>query len=331
MGSRRPPLAGSDAPPIGVGAVGSPDEPRGDASARAQPPVSRTAQYVALFRAIESARPARSRLFDDPLARGFLDRRLELAARAARLPGLRASISRFIDRRWHNALTSLAIRTRLIDDALADALAAGATQVVILGAGFDSRAYRLGELSGRRVFELDRSRVLRAKRAAVERMLGAPPSNVVFVPVEFEQDDLGHRLRQSGYRAEPSFFIWEGVTSYLTARAVDETLRHLHSLSAPGSEIVFTYLDRGALDGSRPELASWASSVDRAGERFTFGFDPGELPGYLAERGFELLEDVSTAERAPGYLEPLGRRSEGSPAARVARARVEAAEGMAGS
>lgn len=285
------------------------------------PLVSRTARYVSLFRAIESARPARSRLFDDPLARGFLDRRLGLVASAAGLPWLRSFLPWFIDRRWSGALASLVIRTRLIDDALADALAAGVTQVVILGSGFDSRAYRTAGLSGGQVFELDRREVLNAKREAVERMLGAPPAQVVYVPIDFERDDLAQKLGESGYRAEPSFFIWEGVTSYLTARGVDDTLRRIRAISPPGSEIVFTYLDRRALNGSRPGLASWATTVDRASERFTFGFDPAELPGYLAERGFELIDDVSTAQAAPRYLRPLGRGGEGSAVAHVARAR----------
>jgi methyltransferase (TIGR00027 family) len=286
----------------------------------AGPPVSRTARYVALFRAIESARPVRSRLFEDPLARGFLDCRLRLVASAAGLPLLRSFLPWYIDRRWRGALSSLVIRTRLIDDALAEALAAGVAQVVILGAGFDSRAYRTAGLGQGRVFELDRREVLDAKRGAIERMLGTPPAHVVYVPVDFERDDLAEKLSESGYRTEPSFFIWEGVTSYLTAAGVDDTLRRVRGVSPPGSGIVFTYLDRRALDGSRAGLEPWAASADRAGERFTFGFDPAELSGYLAERGFELIEDVSTAQAAPRYLRALGRGGEASSLAHVARA-----------
>lgn len=288
----------------------------------AGPLVSRTARYVALFRAIESARPERSRLFDDSLACGFLDSRLGLVARVARIPGLRALIASFIDRRWSGALSSLVVRTRLIDDALAGALEAGVSQIVILGAGFDGRAYRTARLGQARVFELDRREVLQAKREAVERMLHAPPAQVTYVPMDFEQDDLEERLQASGYLSEPSFFIWEGVTSYLSAGGVDDTLRRVRSVSTPGSEIAFTYLDRRALDGSDAGLSPWAATVDRAGERFTFGLDPGEAPEYMSERGFELIEDVSTAEAAPRYLAPLGRSGEGSSFAHVARARV---------
>ena len=169
--------------------------------------------------------------------------------------------------------------------------------------------------------------MLRAKREAVERMLGSQPAHVAYLAVDFERDDLVERLREAGLGSEPCFFIWEGVTSYLSAAGVDATLRCIGTSAAPGSGIAFTYLNRRALEGSRPGLASWAASVDRAGEPFSFGLDPDELPGYLAERGLEPLKDVSTAQAAPAYLRPFGRNGEGSTAAHVVRARVPAAGG----
>ncbi len=115
---------------------------------------SRTAQYMALFRALESTRgPAR--LFDDPFACAFLPGGLRAVAHAARLPPVGELVRRCIDRRWPGVRTSAVARTRYIDDVVTGALRAGATQVVILGAGFDARAYRVPAMARAAVFEVD--------------------------------------------------------------------------------------------------------------------------------------------------------------------------------
>ena len=143
------------------------------------------------------------------------------------------------------------VRTRFIDEAMEAALAEGAGQVVILGSGFDARAYRLESARGARVFEVDEPATLAAKRERIEARLGAMPAHVSLVAMDFERDDLAERLAAAGFAAgEPSFFIWEGVTGYLSAEAVDATLRELAALGAPGSRVVFTYLDAEALAGA---------------------------------------------------------------------------------
>ena len=138
---------------------------------------SRTAEHNALFRALESALPERRRLFEDFLARAFLGRPFALVARLAALPGLRDLLPAFVDGRWPGVRSSVVARTRLIDDTIAASL--GRTeQLVVLGAGFDSRAYRLPGLAGIRVFEVDHPDTQADKRAALERVLPALPGNV---------------------------------------------------------------------------------------------------------------------------------------------------------
>ena len=116
---------------------------------------SRTAQYVALYRAMETYERRRPPLFRDPFARRFLDRPLALAVSASRAPGLRSLLERYADHRSPGSRTSAIARTAFIDDAVRTAIAAGIDQVVILGAGFDCRAHRLPELSRVDVFEVD--------------------------------------------------------------------------------------------------------------------------------------------------------------------------------
>ncbi len=229
----------------------------------------------------------------------------------ARAPLGGGLVADYIDRTSPGARVSVIVRTRFIDEAMREALADGIGQVVILGAGFDTRAHRIEGAAGATVFEVDEPATLAEKRERIERLLGAPPAHVTPVPVDFERDDLATALRSAGLDpGERALFIWEGVASYLSAEAVDATLRALAGLGAPGSLLVFTYLDRAGLeDGAKLRgAAGTIGAVRRAGEPFRFGLDPAELGGYLAERGLELREEISTAALAERYLHPRGRR-----------------------
>jgi methyltransferase (TIGR00027 family) len=136
---------------------------------------------MALFRAIESALPANRRLFDDPFAVQFLRPRFALLAKLCRFPSVAELVSRYIDSRWAGARASAVARTRLIDDMIAEALARGLEQLVILGAGFDARPYRLPGLSDVAVFEVDHPDTLARRQAAIRRASFVGPSSVAKV------------------------------------------------------------------------------------------------------------------------------------------------------
>lgn len=282
---------------------------------------SRTAQHVTLFRAIETAR-RRDRVIDDPYAAAFLTGRYGLLARLARLPAVRRLLERYIDGRFPGGPRASAVaRTRLIDE-LVDEVGAG--QVVLLGAGYDSRAYRLPGMRAARVFEVDHPATQATKRRAVgARVEPGRRAHVRFVAVDLLRDDLGAALHGAGFNgAERTVVIWEGVTNYLTVEAVDTTLRKLADLATSGSSIVFTYVDRAALDGTGDFRGVWQEAVKKHGEPWTFGFDPATLPGYLAERNLTLQQDLSARDAADRYLVPLGRHEPAAPFYRIARAEV---------
>jgi methyltransferase (TIGR00027 family) len=272
---------------------------------------SRTAEFVALFRALESRLPADRRLFDDPYAHAFLGTRLSAVLALTRVPLASGLVIRAIDQGWLGARAWVVLRTRYIDDALMAALAEGVAQVVILGSGFDSRGYRLPGVERARVFELDAPATLQIKRERIEALLGQIPPHVSMVAIDFEREDLQAALSRAGFREQDrTLFVWEGVTSYLSAAAVDATLRALATLAGPRSRVVFTYLDQATLQGRReaPGARAAITAVRQAGEPFRFGFDPSELPAYLESRGFELREDLTATELALRFLHPLGRR-----------------------
>jgi methyltransferase (TIGR00027 family) len=292
---------------------------------------SRTAEYNALFRALEAALPGDRRFCEDALARSFLTWPLSLVARLARLPGLRDLFAWFIDRRWPGVRTSVVARTRLIDAAIADAFREPIEQLVVLGAGFDSRAYRLPCLAGVAVFEVDHPDTQAAKRRALERARAASVERVRFVASDFARGDLASKLAAAGYRPEArTFILWEGVTNYLSEAAVDTTLRWCSS-AAPGSWLLFTYVNRelftdpSAFVGTERLFAA----LDNVRERFTFGLDPSELPGYLARRGLRLVSDVGAAEYRTRCYGEAARRMRGHEFYRVAIARVGPGEASA--
>jgi methyltransferase (TIGR00027 family) len=285
---------------------------------------SRTAEYNALFRALESSRPAHRRLFEDRLARTFLPWSLALVARLAGVPGPRELVPRYIDSRWPGVRSSVVARTRLIDDAITAALADDIEQLVILGAGFDSRAYRLPNVDRISVFEVDHPDTLARKRAVLGRMFAVMPRHVRFVPYDFNRHDLPSVMAAAGYRESArSFLLWEGVTNYLTEAAVDTTLRWC-ARAAPGSRLLFTYVHRDVL--TRPEVflgtQNLFASLARMGEQLTFGLDPDELPRFLAQRGLSLESDIGAAEYRQRYFHDAARTMRGHEFYRVALARV---------
>jgi methyltransferase (TIGR00027 family) len=243
----------------------------------------------------------------------FVGWRLRCALKLARLPVVGAALPWWlVDGHWGGSRGTVSVRTRYIDDALGVALRNGVKQVVILGAGFDSRAYRIPGIERVRVFEVDHPVTQARKRDRVVRQLGAIPSHVTLVPLDFATDTLDAAMAAARYRSDVrSFFICEGVTHYLSASAVDTLLRFV-ARSAGGSGIVFTYIHRTILDGSVTfaGAATTLTTVRRGGEPYAFGFDPVELPQYLAARGLALIEDVGADTYRGRYLTPLGRGHE---------------------
>jgi methyltransferase (TIGR00027 family) len=260
---------------------------------------SRTAEHNALFRALEASRPEAQRGCDDPFARRFLRAPLAAVAALTVVPGWRELVCRLIDRRWPGVRTSVVARTAFIDEAITAALEDDQlTQAVILGAGYDSRAHRLACLGKIAVFEVDHPDTQDAKRRALQRVVPQSPEHVRYVATDFNERDLESAMLAAGFDAtEPTLFLWEGVTNYLTEGAVDSTLRWC-SRAAAGSVVIFTYVNRDVLtDPARYEGADrLVATLDNVGEQLTFGLDPAETAEFLVARGLVLQRDLGAAD-----------------------------------
>jgi methyltransferase (TIGR00027 family) len=258
---------------------------------------SLTAEYMALFRALESARPASARLFCDPFAALFLHRWRKWIYRIARCGAGRRMVERLLDRRAPGARAAGIARTKWIDDEVTRALETS-TQLVLLGAGFDTRAYRLPAAERVNTFELDLAEMSFTKQAALRKEIGSERKRVQFAGIDFNTQPVGDVPGRAGFDGtRPACFVWEGVTNYLSPEAVDGILRQVAE-AAGGSILLFTYVDCGVPD--EPKLFFGAekllSRLHSYGEPWTFGFHSEEIERYLAERKLRLLRDLSVAE-----------------------------------
>jgi methyltransferase (TIGR00027 family) len=210
----------------------------------------------------------------------------------------------------------LIARTRFIDDRLSAGIDDGIMQLLILGAGFDSRAYRFADrLRGMRVFEVDQPDTQQAKMRRVMNAVGELPRHVTYLPVDFRHDDFGDALARAGYQSDrKTFAIWEGVTMYLPGDAVRGVLRWYAGHAAPGSTIVFDYtydslirtlqsVDPEKLDEKAKQgLARFRRLT--AGEPWLSGLPDKQETEFLRSLGLELRSTLgmNRAEAIERYL-----------------------------
>ncbi len=240
---------------------------------------STTSMGIAAMRAFESEKPAGERICYDPFARRLTSPGFYLLARL---------FSGYGESRAPGAQGYMVCRCRYFEDYLQACLSSGVRQVVILGAGLDSRAYQDTPLKNVRTFEVDQPGTQADKMRRVVKLFGVLPANVTYVPIDFNEETLD-KLLECGFDASlKSLFIWEGVTYYLNPEAVDATLEWVRAHSAPGSSIIFDYIYDDALTArnKRGEVARLQRYSRFTGERLVFGIQKGQIEEFLTKRGY---------------------------------------------
>ncbi len=253
--------------------------------------------------AIEQAFPESERIIDDDLAyrilpfanvwistriKGWLIRKTE-----EKVPGL-----------WGGIMA----RKRFIDDVVTKTVDGHIDAVVNLGAGFDTRAFRLQALSEVPTWEVDQAQNIDAKRTQLENVFQEVPTHVTLVPIDFDHEDLAAVLASNGYEPDQkTFFIWEGVTQYLTETGVRATMEILARAPA-GSRLAFTYTPKDFIDGEvfygQEYLYKKMLLKDKL---WLFGLDPENVDDFLAEYGWRVLEHLGYEELGERYVKPTGR------------------------
>jgi len=256
----------------------------------------------------EQYTPAAQRLFHDELAVRFLPLGQRVTVRACRWRFVRTLLISATERVAPGMWGGVICRKRYADDKVASAVAAGVRQVVILGAGLDTRAYRLVAPAGARAYELDQPANTAFKQQRLRAVFRGNVDQVRVIPADFQIDHLAADLAENGFEIEePALFVWEAVTQYLTEDAVRTTLAFI-SRAAAQSQLIFTYVRKDFLDGTN------LYGAERLHRRMTgkydvwhFGLAPHEVGALLREYGWIEREQVGSADYTARYLEPINR------------------------
>ena len=282
--------------------------------------VSRTALGAATCRLIEQYQPEGTRLFDDPVVKVLVGSLIRFLMQFASMRNFTIKQTDAVGAGIYGAQIC---RTRYIDDAVQAALAKGIGQLVILGAGFDTRPYRLPGMERVKVFEVDLSAVQEDKKKKLQKYLGRPPENVIFIPIDFDTQTVEAVFAGTTFDiSKPAVFIWEGVTQYISEEAVRQTLTFVGK-SASGSIIVFTYVLKSIIE-RRSDIPGADYMMDLVAKQapWIFGLEPSEVPDFLRTFHLDLIEDVGNADYQERYLQSLKRDLVVSEGERIARAIV---------
>ena len=273
--------------------------------------VSSTAEATCGFRALAAQHP-------DPKLRNPDDLAAKLCRWRSPLPRDYASARPHIDQQaeTYSAFFYVNARTHYIDAALKKAAAEGVTQVVVLGAGFDSRAYRFRASHPQlRFYEVDLPATIEAKKARVAQALGALPDYVRYAPIDFNTQKLEDVLPPLGYDAKQrTFFLLEGVVMYVVEPGNAATFDFIRANSAPGSVVVYDYVLRQVIEGKTKNYyaaAYLAYAVERQGEPYIFGWTPPQAAAWAKKRGFRVVEDVDHKELTRRHLTGSNGRPDG--------------------
>jgi methyltransferase (TIGR00027 family) len=240
------------------------------------------ARWSAGAKAFEDFLPQEQRVIHDPLARFY-----------AGAPGMRmVQMMHLIN---PNIRKAIALRARYFDDHSRQCVKDGYDQIVLLGAGYDSRYIRLPEFRDAVVFELDLNSTQLIKKSLTRRLYGRLPANVKYVAVDFSRDSVTEKLLRAGFQTDrKTLFIWEGVTLFLNQDIIEHTLGQLAELGTEG-RIIFDFVPPELIDdqtdyrGNR-QLLKLCSDIQ---EPLTFGCMPEKMPGILKRLGYDQVKIIS--------------------------------------
>ena len=266
--------------------------------------------------AIEQLFPKKERIIEDDLAY----RILPLGARAflwlMHSDAIRNWMIRTTEKGAPGIWSCMMCRKRYIDEKILDSIKQ-IDEVVNLGAGFDTRAYRLPALSSVNIWELDQPVNIEEKKTRLHNVFGTIPSNVKLVAIDFDHQDLSTVLESHGYSTDKRiFFIWEGVTQYLTEKGLRTTFEFL-AKAASGSRLVFTYVIKDFLDGRA--MYGWEKGYKDwvTNKIWIFGMEPEAWPDFLKDYGWRVIEDIGYEEMAEKYVKSTGRKLASTPIERM--------------
>ena len=270
---------------------------------------SRTAEWTCMCRAVSSLEKSGFYKSDDRIAVSLLPYFLMLLIRipfAGRL---------FVKTFAPGGIYEYVIaRTKYIDAAFRQALSEQFSQILLFGAGFDTRALRFQQQARQtRIFELDAPATQKAKIRQYRKRHLSIPSNLVFIGIDFDRQSLADQLEMAGFRRDrQSFFILEGLLMYLDPESVHRTFQTIAHYAGADSRVVFDYLQASVLQPENTPAfgqSRLAQSVRKAGEQWRFGIEPADIEPFIGAYGFALRDHRCARELEEMYFQDVnGRR-----------------------
>ncbi len=284
---------------------------------------SKSAGIVAAHRAIESSKKPEERICYDPFARRFLPPNFTVIGESEMPEETALTVFKDMVPGIHEFLLA---RTRYIDKSLEESMKTGLEQLVIPGAGYDSKAYRFDGLKHKvKIFEVDYPATQNVKKDKLHEIFQELPEHVTFVPVDFQKENLRSCLSESGYDSRlTTLFIWEGVTMYIDQEAVDKTLSFVSENSGKGSSIIFDYTHPEVIDGTdeRKEAKAWLKIAQKSAEPLLLGFRDEQVEQFLEERGFCNLSIRTSEYFNDNYFTGLNKDREAIPILSIVHAEI---------
>ncbi|MCE7698879.1 MAG: class I SAM-dependent methyltransferase [Methanobacterium paludis] len=265
---------------------------------------SKMAEGMAMHRFGESSKNEDERICYDPYAIYFISP--EIIEFGMKHPEEAKSLIEDTERSFPGLSSSIIARVRYFDDFVKKSIEDGLEQLVIFGAGYDTRAYRIEELKENiKVFEVDHPNTQSFKIQKIKEIFGFTPDHVVYVPVDFETEKFGQKLFDEGYdNSKKTLFVMEGLVMYIPPFAVDELLSFIVENSAKGSSIIFDYYPESVVNGTcKLEIGNnIRNHVIEQGEPLQFGIDEKKLEKFLSKRGFKKIQNVTSEDYKKAYF-----------------------------
>jgi methyltransferase (TIGR00027 family) len=277
------------------------------ANKRIETTTSRTAEWTCLSRAMSSLEKNECFRSDDTLALQLLPKHIKAIIG---IPLVRKFFWKLVPAK--GMYEYVIARTKYLDKVFKAALDERFDQILIFGAGFDTRALRFQELSRRtKIFELDAATTQDAKIVQYQKRGLSIPPNLTFIPIDFDKESLSVKLEEAGFdRHKRSFFVLEGLLMYLQPGSVDETFRTIRDFAGAGSQVVFDYVYLSVLrleelyDGERKIV----EQVSKAGENWHFGIEKGKIGQFLSIYDLRLWEQQDAQQLKQMYFkDPTGK------------------------
>ena len=270
---------------------------------------AKTGNQPTLIVAIEQHFPQEERIINDTLAPKLCSGADRFWIQLTKISVFRNLIVGLTEKLLPGGWSCFLVRKRYIDEHLLEAVGSREVEAVVnLGAGFDTRLYRLEALRNIPCWEVDQPINIAAKERMLKSALKTVPKNVTLTGINFVEQEIGELLKQSGYQAgAKTFFVWEAVSQYLNDAAVKKVFDFFAKAPA-GSQLVFTYIPRDFIDGTNLyNQEKFYKRVVLKDKIWQFGFDPTTLGELLGRIGWKLVKDLGYAELGDRYVKPTGR------------------------